>query len=277
MADGPQYVWHYTTAEGLIDIVGDKAIRSTNIFYTNDQKEFRHGVQLAIGELQSGRFHGDYKEIVPKTIEILQSIIRGMAVHLKVYVSCFSEAEDDLSQWRSYCPHGGYAIGFPLAVLQEAWKAYFMRCVYDDAQQRTRIGEQLNPADIPPHIQEALPSKRPMLLAIELAAISTSMKDPAFCSEGEYRHVRWVVNGRDFSTPDHESPEEHFRARSGVIVPYLITKLNDDELWKDARVYVGPCPHMSQSVAAVRSLMNWGDDPNDLDRAIESKVPHQYW
>jgi hypothetical protein len=115
MAGGPRYVWHYTTAEGLIDVVGDKAIRSTNIFYTNDQKEFRHGVQLAIGELQSGRVHGDYKEIVPKTIEILQSIIRGMAVYLKVYVSCFSQAEDDLQspakvktllrQQRQFCLH----------------------------------------------------------------------------------------------------------------------------------------------------------------------------
>jgi hypothetical protein len=148
--------------------------------------------------------------------------------------------------------------------------------VYHDHDAQQRIGEQLNPADIPPHIKEASPPKRPMLLAIELAALSTGMKDGAFASEREYRYVRWVVRGVDFSTPDHEPQEERFRARGGLVVPYLATKLKD-ELWKDARVYVGPCPHMPQSVAAVRSLMNWRDDPNDLDRAIESKVPHQYW
>ena len=105
----PEYLYHYTTAEGLKGIVEDCAIWASDIFSLNDASEIYHGCEVfreCLKELHSTLgedFHGRVLSQV--------NAIDALAFP-PTYVCSFSREPNDLSQWRAYFPNGGYAISF---------------------------------------------------------------------------------------------------------------------------------------------------------------------
>ncbi len=220
----------------------------------------------------------------------------GRSLH--TYVCSFSRAEDDISQWRAYCPKGGYALGFPKKRLRElamrkSSDFSLTRCRYSKDQQKT-IAEAI--------VEEALrkqPDAYTKVLADKgdetaksaircalsnalrwmLVEKSLAIKNEAFKSEGEWRLV---------SKPrsDNYKGKRKFRVHNGLIVPYLEFSLDDAELWRQARVCVGPCPHPEEAKESVKMLLVSGlmggdgkrELPTDCACSIKgSAVPHRYW
>lgn len=123
------YVYHYTDAAGFKGIIESQEIWATSIYYLNDWTEFYHGrdafVQGANALLKSKEAEGAAREVL-----LVLSNSRP-----QMFVCSFSGARDgdDLSQWRAYCPKGGYAIGFPVAELLEhahALQLHLQPCNY---------------------------------------------------------------------------------------------------------------------------------------------------
>jgi DUF2971 family protein len=117
------YLYHYTTPEGLMGIVKNQELWATSVFFLNDIAEFKHGIEL-------GR---DHLEALFNNTEKTKDTT--------IYVCSFSEEPDDLSQWRAYCPMGGFAIGFPK---ERLWKLAghrgysFGGCIYS-AKDKTQV------------------------------------------------------------------------------------------------------------------------------------------
>jgi DUF2971 family protein len=138
------YLYHYTTPEGLMGIVKNQELWATSVFFLNDIAEFKHGIELGRDHLEA--LFNNTEKTKEHDTHSLQSAIEGIKVfqHSKdttIYVCSFSEEPDDLSQWRAYCPMGGFAIGFPK---ERLWKLAghrgysFGGCIYS-AKDKTQV------------------------------------------------------------------------------------------------------------------------------------------
>ena len=136
-------VHHYTSGTGLLDIFKSDSLWATSIHCMNDSREFAHAVrmaQAALSGLAVSRPGTLYPELCAAVKAHLDSISQ-----LALYVACFSEVDDSLSQWRSYCPRSfGYGIAFDgekLRAIAHRQGFDFRPCVYaEDKQQATIDG-----------------------------------------------------------------------------------------------------------------------------------------
>lgn len=111
-------LWHYTSGEALMNILQTGSIYATQVSCLNDTTEFQYSSHLyrdALLEVQKKGSHGAREDKLIE--EILRDLIDSpefpRTASGRWFVACFSEEEDDLSQWRAYTTAGNaYAIGF---------------------------------------------------------------------------------------------------------------------------------------------------------------------
>ena len=129
---------HYTDANGLIGILKTRQIWATQVTCLNDTLEQRHFGDLVHEAVKARRKQN--------TDPLLEPLFRIADEGLETrdftatgqFVACFSEAEDDLGQWRGYgggeC---GYAIGFQsqgiLDALRRRPSAFLLPMGYADS------------------------------------------------------------------------------------------------------------------------------------------------
>lgn len=284
------YLYHYTTAEGLIGIVKTRKIWATNILYLNDAKEFRHGIEL--GEKYLNTL---YERAGAEDKSFFASLVTA-AKRLKSnedapgYVCSFSDSEldDDLSQWRAYCPAGGFAVGFPKARLEEiAFEHHYMfkECVYDLDKQQKAIRDfiDLGPADdakgqtsLAKDLGGSGEAVKLQNVINRLIATAASLKDAAFRSEKEWRMVRYPGK-------DAKKKGLRFRAKQGVVVPYMECSLEFKDaavskgMWEDIHVVVGPTPHPEASKASLEELLRTHSPAEVSGEVTVSSVPYRFW
>lgn len=104
-------------------------------------------------------------------------------------------------------------------------------------------------------------------LMLELAQVCPMLKDVAFKSEKESRLV--------FSKPfSGDKDKRRFRADGGMVVPYKEFLLDDSTLWSNARITIGPPPHLDESLASVYKLLSCH---MGYEAIIHSRVPYRTW
>jgi hypothetical protein len=109
-----ELLYHYTTPEGLVGIVEKHEIWATDLAYMNDTTEFRVGLDLVTKHIEQLR--GDNLGPCAERWNWLLTALKrtrefGPDTLSSVYACSFSTDGDNLSQWRAYCPNGGFAIG----------------------------------------------------------------------------------------------------------------------------------------------------------------------
>lgn len=116
----PNVVYHYTTDAGLRGILGSGRIWLTDIFSLNDPSELRHGLSRAQAILNQQAASGPPESKI--FAKDFASLDKGLDRAAHYFVCSFSEAGDDLGQWRAYADNGrGYAIGFDAKALEQAF------------------------------------------------------------------------------------------------------------------------------------------------------------
>jgi len=278
------YLYHYTTTPGLISIIEQQELWATDIFYLNDQKEFRWGVDLAIRQLETrkGQITSELATRYESMVRVLHDT--GPLQQYPVYVCSFSEEGDDLSQWRAYCPLGGFAIGFLASKLRACARPQGFkldRCVYEAVKQGSMIGEAIHSVtsegdemrrswshplgDGPPGYSEW----EGRWLKRLLTDVAPLIKHNAFVAEKEWRLI---------SDPESEETKENFgvRVRGNTIIPYRKVKLKE-HLWDKAKVIVGPCPHTEEAKACVGRLLYRLGSKVQTWSVGTTAVPYCYW
>ena len=254
------FVYHYTTPEGLIGIVENRTLWATDVFYLNDSEEFALGIQIARDYMKNLKETANGEPAVGR-LEWLLKELKGIGPLRKktVYVSSLSEDDDQLSQWRAYCRGGGFAIGFKVGSLKKlATDQSFVleQCIYDPQEQRQLItgavdsiaGAWLNSsAPWPEQPGEGPRFEISLNLVHELSRLSPMLKNQAFLEEKEYRLI-------SEPSASYVEGQEKFRNHRGLVVPYREFRL-DDDLWRQVRVVVGPTPHPEASKASVSALL----------------------
>jgi hypothetical protein len=246
------------------------------IQYMNDATEFGLALRLArqyLGGMLDSTSHSAERAACAQ----LQASLRGLE-DINIFVVCFCEKPDLLSQWRGYAGAGhGYSIGFDVASLLGGIERHGFilgPCIYDREVQQRIVDEAIAHC-----VQSDLmfPSQRRWGFHGPLADIlfrcGVFFKDSSFEEEKEWRLVSPTIFYHDSRL--------QFRPRNSMITPYYGLPITSDGGPLPIQyVVVGPCPHMELAASAATSLlMRHGlTGPLHGQRvAIESAIPFRNW
>ena len=266
-----QPLYHYTSTEGLIGILQKKCLRASAIHYLNDTAEYQHAASVArklLGEYIYLRT-GPPIDLCDRALRSLNHCMDGTA-----FAASLSAEKDKLSQWRAYCPNGGFSIGFAPEVLErQAEKQGFatLQCIYDQAAQAALCAEliahgctaaQVAQPDPKVIAVDNDPEKRmAQVVAQEYAiwqgfsepfvGIAASLKNPCFQEENEWR----VVSG-PFGPMQEPPPDVCFRAGKYTAIPYLEFKLADSDAPLEVEeIVIGPNPDAQLARKSINYLL----------------------
>lgn len=212
----PEIFWHYTGREGMLGIVNDSNIWATSMLYLNDRDEFDHcfGILEEIVNACPPESKEKAGKIFSAIAERTQTIYR-----YHVLVTCFSDKEDDLSQWRAYGRNSGYAFGFRREFIRKlciSSHCIMVKCEYDDNIKRQRLqlyvdnliesSSRINASGDSDLLDQELEP-----YVVELLILAAMFKHESFKGESEWRMITNRI---------HWFNEVEFRGGSSTIVPY---------------------------------------------------------
>jgi hypothetical protein len=276
-------LWHYTDANGLIGILKEGQIWTTQITCLNDTLEQRHFGDLVHEAIKTRRKQNADAGLEPLLRVADEFLSNRDFTATGQFVACFSEAEDDLGQWRGYgggeC---GYAIGFRLDGLQEALKgrpdAHLLPMGYIDSIHNAVVADMIRCTEIFfkhglgfGHPPDHWASEFVAAFANELGIIAALVKHPKFSGEAERRMATLLLEG--------EHDKLLFRQKRTLLARHLpldiATETDGVRRLPITRIYVGPGPAQKVSKISVGDLLvqcRYENIPVELSR-VPYRVP----
>jgi len=208
-----------------------------------------------------------------------------------------SQRGDQLSQWRGYCPNGGYSVSFDDSQLSNMMKAqglYIGKCVYKEKDQRELIYNRIV-GHTPEQYKErfTIPLREPeggtpQEIEDQKAQIDAENRNyQSRLDRHIYEHKMEVFKNAMKYAPlfKHETFEEEqewrivaisknrpkFRQGKSFIVPYLEMPLTEnDKFVQLCEIIVSPTPHIELAKKACERLETGAN-------VTESKIPFRNW
>ncbi len=253
----PPTVYHYTNDTGLRGILEGGHIWLTDIFSLNDPSELRHGLSRVVIILNEKAASGPAEsKLFAKQFGSLDEALHRSAHY---FVCSFSEAGDDLGQWRAYADNGrGYALGFDTQALEEAFgKGYetatsnnaafpvtYCDSTLDDIQRRL-IDRMFTLISLPRGRNLSEPAIRAYIVELSVALAANALhavlffKHEAYNNEREYRFLE--VHRAD------APPQVKLRS-----LPYSLIRYREFD-WKNAagealkKIVIGPAANQEKA------------------------------
>jgi hypothetical protein len=252
-------LFHYTTADGLKGIVEKNELWASSAYFLNDSAEVKYGCGVLSKVLEDwiGSSDGGEDSL---SLGLARDLKNGFEDHLNnnivspVYLACFCEDGNLLSQWRAYGSTGGYALGFNFLPYAggfspepNTYTAKLLKVEYDRSEQIKRckaILDAVLPIVGEPDVSRAIPELASYgvvnyqvirgVVGEMLMEEALAFKDAAFSVEKEWRLVvirrQLLKQGTDDGgkTP----PPLHFRPAGRYLVPYirLIPRMGNDKI-----------------------------------------------
>jgi hypothetical protein len=235
----PANVYHYTTGEGLKGIVENKALWATAAYYLNDTSEIDYGCELAAEQLLDKAKHSDEKFVRAALESAIDRLLipgqRELRL-LSLYVACFCESGNLLSQWRAYSGSGGFALGFGQSVQHMKSEGMtvspLQKVLYERQIQVRRVVDLIE--EIVTIFQDndvcrgetSGPSQEDVAyasgeIAQVLLATVVCFKAPDFAEEQEWRLVCQPQFAEDSEKTKAIRRVVKFRASSRGLIPYV--------------------------------------------------------
>jgi hypothetical protein len=282
-------LFHYTTAEGLKGIIEENELWATSAYFLNDSSEITYGYGVLDEVLNEWITKNPCSEN-SLSVELARDLQRGFGQDLlkrniihPVYVVCFCEEDNLLSQWRAYGQTGGYSLGFKVAsegqtleLMPESdiYTAKWLKVCYERDEQVKRcqaileaVLPILDDADtaraveaVYPHEMVGYPGIRRFVSEMLLGE-SLSFKNKAFEAEKEWRIV---VRRREFPKQDDGGgmPPAYFRSLRGMLTPYVKLIPKPAESLPLACLRSGPTLEKTTAGMAVRMMLDQNGFPN---------------
>lgn len=283
-------VHHYTSDQGLINILKTKSLWATHFEYLNDQSEYKHAKEIIINVVKTSK-----NLLVQKHSDILEICLNQIYTNYDIYTCSFSQNPNQLSQWRAYCPkHGGFSIGFDVNKLIKLNGENFYKCIYDQELKEKLITPVIE--EFCENVQKLIDDvrltfskewekkfsvmkiekypgypqkkhfdleKNHIFIKYELAKIAAQLKDVSFQDENEYRFI-YIGSKSEFENIE-------FRSNQSLIIPYRILKIENDSI---KNIVIGPSLNQIQNLNSINLLkeslkMNF--------EIITSDIPYRGW
>lgn len=205
-------LFHYTTVEGLRGIIESNALRASSAYHLNDSSEIEYGCQLVVDATQKWlKVNSGKQSLGLKMLQVINATVTSdpsrIGRYFGIYVVCFCENGNLLSQWRAYGQTGGFAIGMLSSALEldllapGFFDTRLLKVIYDPQEQEQIIHSVITayleevenkdlytiPAD--PQQKMRFQSRLGLFLQELLLEQVVRFKNPAFAEEREWRIV----------------------------------------------------------------------------------------
>ena len=295
-------LYHYTTQEGLLGIVGAQELWATDVRFLNDIREFEDGLNVAIGMARQCSFGAG--EDGPRIVSYLENVLRWSFSKRPIYSVSFTgplkkgeelfssidDPGDRLNMWRSYSEHGiAYSIGLlrkglitdiegvdiqECSYLQETKEEYLTSIInifvdlLNECKRKRVEGVQngMTPTDAMDRVRAELDAGFDQILP-DLKAQVAACKHESFWEEREWRLT--VA-----PSPDHPRVF-HNSGRFGITPRVRIGLRGPDHLLPIKRIVIGPCPHMADAIESLKGFLT-----RSGYRHMEispSQIPYRNW
>jgi hypothetical protein len=257
-------LYHYTTGNGLIEIIKSGELWSTQVACLNDSSELLYPIEFLRTKVRE-----KLKSSIATEVEFLLKNIDAGLTEPKIategrFIACFSEDGDDLSQWRAYGGgEGGYAIEFDaqyLRQLPEPHKVTILGKVeYDKSKQSLFFDDVLENAIR--FFLDGLQKKRASGIdewtseflsywASLVIMFAPYIKHPRFSGEREWRLV--------YHFQDEAIPRMRYLQRGSMMTQHVPLRLmisDGNPRLPITGIVVGPCRHKEISRISVGDLL----------------------
>jgi len=276
-------LYHYTDSIGLHAILSSKIMRATHIQFLNDSSEFRHALGMILARIEQA-IAENIDERIAKMLFAIKDTVQGITPN--TFVISFSENRDVLSQWRGYCPNGGYNIAFSPNMwdgLLEKNSYVMVKCKYEEHEQLELVNCLVESAiaafptfDPRPFVTNPsfvyTQDDMPNLFAglwfwNRTQKLATAIKDRAFKEEGEWR----VIGGLKKT-----KLADGIRTKGSLLVPYqeFSIALHDSLNHVVTGITIGPNPNANLAQFGVERFAYHCGITVPWDVA-QSKVPYR--
>lgn len=240
-------------------ILGTHSMRFSDVLFLNDGSETTYGVNLVgtvLDELMEGKMDSE-----KDAAERLKRQVADAVGYFQPIIFCFSARDNLLNQWRDYGKDVvPYAIEFAANELTHeadgTFRISLCKIIYSYSVQRTLLTELLTSIYVKTKtlqgngfFSEAQATDLLISAAIEIVALITHFKNPAFEAEEEWRAFCY--------RPDlvgKVSPK--FRSSGLGVVPYYEWTAGSGQKQLPVKgVTVGPSPYSAVSDIALRQFL----------------------
>lgn len=244
----PPILYHYTSADGLIGMLSSNSLWASQIRFMNDKSEWDEAWRVARELLQRRQRSNGHSA---RLAEMLLAFSAGDEM-VRSFAVSFSENGDLLSQWRGYCPAGGYSIGLDSNSLVDAAGRHgfhLYKCVYDIEAKRALLNELFDQLDEATQSQQWPLDDGPRRETLEvfyrrIRDCAAFFKNSGFSEEAEWRLVGNVSAGNSLS---------RWRARGAAIVPYAVLELPVRDICQE--IVISPNVNEKLATHAIRFLL----------------------
>lgn len=283
-----EFLWHYTTLAGAASILEQCALRASDIRFLNDSTEYELARQIFVEVLRNKASTGTReleREFAARAEDALEGNRPYTFADLResgYFAACFTEAADDLGQWRGYAGSGGCALGFDRNLIEEvAVGAGFTlrRCEYERAKARECLAAAYEGqfTSMQPELEDhwhITVNRAVAALFDEFDRIAPAVKDAAFGAE---REVRFVHGPRSYKVPDRQG-RVRFRFGRNVLVPYVDLPLASTAVPRTLRsIMVGPSPKRELVARSLRIAALCSGITLDSFEVQVSASPYRDW
>lgn len=251
-----ELIYHYTNAQGLKGIVENHVIWATDVWYMNDTREatFAYDVIEEFLESKVGDANPRRKAVARLALDSTRRLHEKTDKLPGSFIACFSKKPDLLSQWRAYCPDGGFSIGFDrnalgqlAANLANTDQHTVRDVIYEPQGQFAALESHFyretanQSSDIPTAAG---------LFLVWSQMLAPALKNKAFEEESEVRlHLFW-------SADTQTSRSLQFRVSAMGLTPYLEIALSVEELPSPIReIIIGPSTYPIHTERAVKQFL----------------------
>jgi Protein of unknown function (DUF2971) len=271
-------LYHYTSADAFLGIVGSRMLWATDIRFLNDSAEFSLARDTLVGHLRMRARRLRHNRV---EVAVSQALDHMASTKVPAYVICFSERGNSLSQWRAYAPRDGLSVGFHRGALEAVKGFSLQKCVYlresaATADERRELQQILKDVEqsvawVSRLIQQDSRRKHPaardgsaseedrtLILSHGMIWAALRIKHAGFSEEREWR----LIDNRNPMDLVQGGAEivDHTLFRRGAfgITPYIVATLPEE--WRTlplgiAEVIVGPSPNAAAVVESVKDLL----------------------
>jgi hypothetical protein len=270
----PDYLWHYTTGDGLKGIIETDALWATEIHYLNDVGEFNLPVALMAKELRSRAGTSPHQAALAAAEHYFSR--NDFASYAGQLIWSFTTEPDQLSQWRGYtAPGDGYAIGIAGAHVKgiiPSETAHLRPCNYDPVHALQIIRTAVD-VSLERFAEHASQSQLIDELRNHLVFIAAWCKHVSFRDEHEWRVIFLPPTFlRDAGIVPH--PGLEFRTSRSPLIPYASVPLHLGNVDAKLVIRVGPGPHQLLAQHSVERLVEW----HGLNATVEpSSTTYRTW
>ncbi|TDN98884.1 DUF2971 domain-containing protein [Sunxiuqinia elliptica] len=263
-------VYHYTDFNGVIGIIQNQSLFSSNATYLNDYSELEYGNQLiseTILKVIKNKDLKGYINLGEKEISLLEKTLTFLKnwSNSNIYVCCFSYNSDLLSQWRGYANNGnGVAIGFSIDELRDSItpKVHNAIVEYNRQKQIKELEEIIayaldfaivNHSDYGHTKKEAF-KYFPKALVSTLTSLTPRFKNIGFKEEDEYRLIYDPIYHEKYKDKTEHTPTQLFRTNGKHLIPYVELKPKKDK-FPIRELVIGPSMHKDRIKNGLRELL----------------------